>query len=227
MRVILNFAKDGNYLKGQKRLSDSLNNHGYRSARMFYTDETELGSEPHFENPYNFKIHAFDKAIAAGYTYILWVDASVYTVRPVAPLFEIIEREGYIMQEAGHMAGSWTNDKTLEYFGVTRDEAMNMPMYGNAGLLGLNTNNKTAMDFYSAWRQSMIDGMFKGAWHNNDKTESDDERCKGHRHDMSCGSIIANRLGMKYYKGDEILQYTYGVDREPKSDKIILLAEGL
>ncbi len=111
------------------------------------------------------------------------------------------------MQYAGHMVGRWTNDRALEYFGVNRDDAMHMPMYGNAGFLGLNVHDATAMKFFELWEQSARDGMFRGQWHNNNRTESNDGRCDGHRHDMSCGSIIANQLNMVMQPGDEWLHY--------------------
>jgi len=102
---------------------------------------------------------------------------------------------------------------------------MNMMMYGNAGFLGLDFNNEIACKFFDKWKESMFAGIFKGEWTNNTKSESQDERCLGHRHDMVCGSIIANQLGMKYVSGNEWLTYQ-PPHVPPKNDKIVFKALG-
>jgi hypothetical protein len=101
-----------------------------------------------------------------------------------------------------------------------------MLMYGNAGLLGLNFENEIAIEFFNKWHQASKDGIFIGKWNNNDKTESEDERCKGHRHDMTCGSIIANQLKMKYHSGQNILMYGAPED-EPLNETIVFKAQGI
>lgn len=211
--AICSFANgNGNYMKSLARLSDSLRDN-FDGDFISWVGESSLGCPPHSENPYAFKVYAIRKALQMGYENILWVDSSCYAIANVKPVFDHIDKNGYIMQEAGHMAGSWTNDETLAYFGITRDEAMKMPMYGNAGFLGLNASNKTAMEFFNLWEASMLAGMFKGSWSN-------------HRHDMSCGSIIANQLGMKYESGENWLQYAAPEDK-PLNDTIIFKAQGM
>jgi len=58
----------------------------------------------------------------------------------------------------------------------------------------------------------MLDGQFIGSW-------------QDHRHDMTCGSIIANKLGMKYVGGEDWLHYA-PVDQQPK-EGVIFHASGL
>jgi hypothetical protein len=194
---------------------------------LFFTDTDQLqGCPTHNENPYAFKVYAFKEAIRRGYESILWLDASVYCEQSPLVVFEHIEKHGHIMQEAGHLVGTWTNDKALAYFNINRDEAMQMPMYGNAGFLGLNVHSKRAMEFLYNWDLSQRKGAFCGAWNNTNNSESNDERCKGHRHDMSCGSIIANQLKMDYVKGDEWLQYK-PMSEAPMNDTIIFGAQGI
>jgi hypothetical protein len=223
-RCVINLAS-GRYWKGQLRLMETLN-FNWGGDLLFFSEESQLNAPPHLDNPYAFKIYAFREAIRRGYNSILWLDASVYCEKNPKSVFEHIEREGYIMQEAGHLVGTWCNDHTLNYFGLTRDEAMEMTMYGNAGFLGLSTYSEKAMMFLDMWEASMKAGCFKGAWNNGNKTESNDERCKGHRHDMTCGSIIANRLGMVYQSGNEILQYKAPNDL-PNNDTIIFGGQGI
>lgn len=213
MKAIVSLAnKRGNYIKGLARLSESLRDN-FDGDFLGYTSERQVGAPLHQDNPYAFKVYAIRKAIEAGYTQVLWLDASCFAIKNVQPIFDVIESEGYIMQEAGHMVGDWCDEGALDYFNLQRCDAMKMPMYGNAGFLGLNFESPNGIEFFKQWEQSALDGVFKGSWAN-------------HRHDMTCGSIIANRLGMKYKSGNEWLQYA-GVYEETANDTIIIKAQGL
>jgi len=224
-KVIINVST-GNYIVGQDRLRSTLSGY-YDGDLLFFTDENQFGSPTHKENPYAFKTYAFQHALSLGYKKILWLDASIYAIKDITPIWDIIEKDGYIMQEAGWNCGQWSNDMSLEYFGLTRDEAMRMPMYGNAGLLGLDLDRELPKIFLERWHKASQDGIFKGAWNNNAKTESDDIRCLGHRHDMSVGSIIANLLDMNYIKSTEIMQYGSAPFQPAMNDSICLKAYGI
>ncbi len=220
--AIVNFA-NGRYIAGQNRLLQSLLiTAKFEGTFLSWTKEVSIGSPLHTDNPYAFKIYGFEQAFK-NFDYVLWLDASVWAIKSVAPVFEHIEKYGYIQQEAGQFAGHWANDNCLNYFGINRDEAMKMLCYGNAGFLGLSKHDKTAMEFFKRWKESMLAGAFKGAWTNENNSESRDPRCKGHRHDLVCGSIIANQLGMEYQNGEEWLNY----GTEPKSDKVYFMAKGM
>jgi hypothetical protein len=224
-RVIVSFSNHrGRYLENMARLGDSLKVN-FDGDFLGFVGENTVGAPPHLENPYAFKIYCIDKAIDEGYTQILWLDSSCFAIKNVKPIFDEIDKAGYIMQEAGHWVGTWTNDFTLNYFGISRDEAMLMPCYGNAGFLGLDLENEIAEEFYYTWKKAMKNGCFKGSWTNENHQESEDDRCKGHRHDLSSGSIIANNLGMLFKRGDEWLQYA-GVYDAVINNTIILKAQG-
>lgn len=212
-RVVISFANErGNYRAGIERLRQSLKGN-YDGDFLDFRSEMAIGAPKHQDNPYAFKIYCWLEAVKVGYRQILWLDSSCFAIKNINPIFDVIEYEGYIMQEAGHMAGNWCNDFTLDYFKITREEAMQMPMYGNAGFLGLNLHKQPAIDFFHRWEDSMMGGCFKGSWEN-------------HRHDMVCGSIIANKLGMEYKKGDEWLEYaTPGTS--PKNETILIQAAGM
>lgn len=224
-RAIVSFANErGNYIEAQKRLKDSLI--GFTDADFLgFIGESSIDAPLHEKNPYAFKIYAIEKAALIGYDSVLYLDSSAYAVSNVDTIFDIIERDGYFMEEAGHYAGTWTNDKTLNYFGIDRDEAMNMTMY-SAGFTGLNFNYVIAIDFFKRWKESMIAGCFRGNWDNKGLTESVDIRCEGHRHDMSCASIIANQLGMKYQSGGSYFQYAAPDDKKNK-ESVCFYVQGL
>lgn len=224
---IVSFANEkGRYIQNLARLSESLRDN-FDGDFLGFINESSLGCESHGENPYSFKIYAIQKAIDAGYENILYLDTSVFAIKNVNPIFEEIQTNGFIFQEAGHYLGVWANDLTLNHFGISRDEAMNMLMIGNAGFLGLNIKSEIGLTFFKMWKESMEAGCFKGAWTNETKSESQDERCKGARHDMSASSAIANKLGIidKCKKGDEVLQYA-GLFQETANDTIIFKAQG-
>lgn len=225
-KCIVSFANQkGYYINGLARLNESLRNN-FDGDFLGFIGEASVGAPLHTDNPYAFKIYCIQKAIDAGYTQILWLDSSCFAIKNVQPVFGHIGKQGYIMQDAGHWIGEWTNDRTLKYFGVTRDDMMNVKCHGNAGFLGLNFENGTTRIFFDRWRESMIAGMFKGAWTNENHSESTDERCRGHRHDLSCGSIIRYQLGMELQSGEEWLQYA-GLYDEVLNDSIIFKAQGI
>jgi hypothetical protein len=225
-RCVVSFANgNGNYVNGLARLNESLRNN-FDGDFLGFIGEASVGAPLHSENPYAFKLYCLEKAMQAGYEQLLWLDSSCFAIKNISPVFDHIEEHGYIMQDAGHFIGEWTNDTALSYFHINRNEVMDVRCYGNAGFLGLNTNNEKAMLFFQRWVNSMEAGMFKGAWNNDDKTESPDESCKGHRHDLSCGSIIRYTLGMNLQPGDEWLQYA-GLFDETANDKIYIKAQGI
>lgn len=228
-KCIVSFANaKNNYAKGLARLSDSLRNN-FDGDLLAFIGEASCGSEPHEDNPYNFKIHCISKAIDAGYKQILWLDSSVFAIRDTSPVFEHIANNPITVQDSGHWLGIWANDKSLAYFGITRDEAMEIRMIGNAGLLGLNMETDHAKEFFTSWNATMQHGLFKGAWTNTDKSQSLDERCLGHRHDMVCSSAILYKMGIipdAMISGEELLQYA-GIYDATLNDTIIFKAQGI
>jgi len=222
-RAIVSFANEnGNYIKAQQRLRNSLNGKTDADLLMF-VGENSINAPLHSKIPYAFKIYSILRAYEMGYTSILYLDTSAYAIADANPIFEIIERDGYFMEEAGHYCGTWTNDKTLNYFDITRDQAMNMTMY-SAGFTGLDFKCLDAREFFDRWVDSMH--YFNGQWNNLAETESKDKRCQGHRHDMSCASIIANQLRMKYQSGGSYFQYAAPDDIKLK-ESVIFYVQGM
>ena len=188
--IIVNFSTK-QYLLGQSRLSGSLN--GYK--KLMLSDYVSLGSPPHSESPYQFKIHAIETAWNHD-PIVLWCDSSLWRVGNLKIIEDLIIKDGYFMSEAGHWVGDWCNERARDYFKLTPNEAKvpgGLFMF-SAGLLGLDRNNPLAFDFFTQWKQSALAGCFKGSYEN-------------HRHDMTCGSIIAQRLGMKYQRGGKHMSY--------------------
>ena len=222
---IINFAS-GRYIKGQDRLRESLDTVGWDGDLLTWTAEHQIGAPLHKDNPYAFKIYCFDEALRQGYKRIFWVDASIWAIKPITPIWDCVERLGYMKQYAGHLCGWWSSDTQLEYFGITRDEAMGMEMHGNGGFFALDFDNERASEFFDRWKQAMLDGQFKGPWHNDNNCVSSDPRCKGTRHDMICGSIIANQLEMVAYTPHRLMQYVGDGTQEP-FETVVMMAQGV
>lgn len=224
-KAIINFAT-GHYIKGQDRLRKSLTDVGFDGDFMGWNHEDQIGSPLHKNNPYAFKVYAFERAIDKGYKKILWVDASIWAVKPLDPIWDCLDERGYVKQYAGHLVGTWANDASLAHFGITRDEAMKMEMHGNGGFFALDFDIPIAKEFFEKWKAAMLAGMFMGAWTNKHMSESQDSRCQGHRHDMTCGSIIANQLDMKAYPKDLLMAYVGdGYGTPPES--AVMYAQGM
>jgi hypothetical protein len=212
--IVTACSNDMKYINGQKRLTESYWLHHTMESSVdgimysAFQSESDLGSPSHQENPYAFKVYAIEKMKELGYDQILWLDSSIIFVKHAKPIFDWIEDRGFFFEEAGHWTGSWCNERTLEYFNITRQEAMEMPMF-SAGFTGLDFTNPKSVEFFNRWKQSMLDGQFIGDWSN-------------HRHDMTCASIIANQMDMvkSYSSGGNYFAYIGGGYSQPKESVV-------
>jgi hypothetical protein len=204
-RAIVNLVTNHEAYKiGQTRLVNSLSHH-FTGDVHYFIGEHSVGAPPHLENPYAFKVYAIEKVREMGYDQVLWLDASIYAVKEVTPVFEWLTEKGIFLEEAGHWAGTWSPPYVLDYFSITREEAMRMPMFA-AGYCGFDFRRSESIDFFSEWKEAMLNGMFKGGWDIS-------------RHDMTSGSIIANKNGLLplYSPGGQFFAYigeAYGHPKE-------------
>jgi hypothetical protein len=199
--LILNVAT-GPYVPLQKRLLA-----GLRGADVLsWSDAWPPRSPSHAEAPYAFKLHAFAEARRRGVARALWLDAPVTAAGDPAPVFERIERDGHLFVTAGERLGNWIGDGALEALGLTRDEAMSLPLL-NGTFIGLDLRR-------GEWLDEMLEAAAKGLLNGPYFTEhapseararkpgkstgtaSGDPRCWGHRHDEAIGSALAKRMGM-------------------------------
>lgn len=203
--IVVNYATNG-YLAGQERLRRSVEG---KALFLGFSDHKQIKSPSHQSSPYEFKVHALDHVMNA-YPYediFLWLDASVYVVGELSTVEDLIKKDGYYMEEAGHYVNDWCNQFTRQYFRLTDKE--NYTMYA-AGLTGINRQSDVAMEFFRQWKASALAGCFKGSWEN-------------HRHDMTCGSIIAQRLGMTYQPGGSHMAYIGAGYPEPNPEAVFHL----
>lgn len=202
--IIVNFATH-QYRNAQRRLMNSVQGKG-----LFISDYPP-GWPTHQESPYEFKVHAIRQAMEID-PIVLWVDSSMYRVGDLSVIENIIKTDGYFMEEAGHWVRDWCKPETKDWFDLKPEELEKFNMF-SAGLLGLNFNNPDAQLWFSAWTVSANNGHFKGSWSN-------------HRHDMTCGSIIAQRMGFKYQSGGTHLAYIGPGYSQPKPS-VVFHCQGL
>lgn len=222
-RAVVNYASGGWYPKGQARLRESMKVAGGAAEFIGFTDHRNFGSPTHQQIPYAFKTHALMYCLRKKYDQVIFADSSIWAVKPWKPVWDLIGSQGYYIEEAGHWCGTWTKDKVLDRMGVSRDETMKMPMF-TAGFVGLDLRKEVPVEFLKQWHAYACDGdSFKGTWGNENKQMSSDPRCKGHRHDMSVGSILANQMGFKMGKGGTFLAYIGKAYGQPKPSVVAYL----
>lgn len=209
-RAIVNFATK-NYLGIQQRLIDTINQVSGSDFCLFTFNPQTLPCPSHQSNPYAFKIYAIEKAREMGYDQVLWLDASVYAVKDIQPVWDWLDKHGVFFEEAGHWAGTWSPQRVLDYFGITKEEAMGIPMF-SGGYVGLDFRRSIAQEFFAEWKEAMLNGIFKGSW---DET----------RHDMTCGAIIAYKHGLNsfYSSGGQFFAYVGNGFSEPKESAVFHL----
>lgn len=201
-RCIISFAT-GRYNSVLDRQIQTLLQHTEDVDHICYRDSYPKGCPTHEEIPYAFKAFVLKEAMDKGYTSILWMDAAIYIQHDIEPLFEHIEREGYLIFRNGWTQANWSTDAQLEAFKLTRDEAESMP-HPMACVIGFQINDETIewiSDYINSYR------LFVGAWNNNDNVCSSDMRVLGSRHDQTILGFIANQYGLDMTPPNGLLSY--------------------
>lgn len=188
-QLIINVALGAWYPKGQKRLIESLKQH-FNGDIKIWKDKWPNANYEYF--PYNCKASALEEAIKLGYKKIFWMDCSVWAIKDVQPLFDIIERDGYYFINNGYNCAQTCSDDCLRIFDVTRDEAEGMKEVATT-IFGLDLSKEHAFNFAKAFIQATKNGAGHGSrLHDN---QSEDERFLFHRQDQSVASILFNKSG--------------------------------
>jgi hypothetical protein len=198
----------GRYMKAMGRLELSLKAVGFDGRFKGINDYGHIGSPLHRNAPgavpYAFKALSIKKAMDEGARYILWCDSVVYPTKSIEPIFEHIQRDGYLFfDNIGYSIGDYTADSCLRQFGMGRDESFSYPMI-MACVMGFDVEHPQTKEFLKRYIEAAGDGIsYQGctniekSWSNEDLQVSQDMRCKGHRHDQSVASILIQQMGLK------------------------------
>jgi hypothetical protein len=182
---------DGRYAGSEEPLVQSIQSRGYDI--LVFRSPNEIGSPSHQECPYAFKYYSILEARRRGASLVIWCDSCLTLLKPIRPWIEQIQLAGVYLQEDGWKCGMWANDHSLAYFGVSRDDAMTIPSI-YACTMAFDFRHPTAHQFLARWKDALDAGCFRGNWTNATNTESQDPRCRGHRHDQTCAELVAHEM---------------------------------
>jgi hypothetical protein len=188
---------DGRYIPVQQTLIRSIRKLYPHVTIFAFNSIQEIGPHcpSHSVSPYAFKVYAIEYARNKGYDIVIWLDSPNRLVRPIDNWLQEISNVGVYLQADGWKTGQWANDKSLQYFGITRDEAMQIQnIY--ACIMAFDFRHPKTFTFFRKWKSACLEGVFRGRHKNDARTESNDERCMGHRHDQTCAEIIAYQIGI-------------------------------
>lgn len=182
------------YTKGSDRLAASLIAHGFKGDQLIWKDKWP-GAIMGLDHSciYNIKADAFRHALNAGYDRIIWGDSSIYAVRSLDRFLTTVDEKGYWIGQSGYNAAQTANDAQLQYFGVSRDWAAQVPDCAT-GVFGVNMMSPDGRAFIETWIQAAKDGAFKGSRHHGG--QSSDPRFLFCRQDQSAASLILGKQGM-------------------------------
>lgn len=212
-RCVVSLATaDKSYPEYLDRLERSLEQVGFVGEFMCWRPGSfPVDCPAHMDVPFAFKPYCLAEAREHGGKLLLWLDSSCVAVRSLEPIFDQIERDGYILFRNGHhRVGEWASDEALGALGLSRDQAMEMPEL-NAAVIGLNTSSPVSNSFLERLRRAAQKGLaFRGVsdqlrdrkdyqdvkW-NRGARVSPDPRVRGHRHDQTVAGVLATELGMR------------------------------
>jgi len=197
-RVAFVMFADTVYVKIQEPLIKSIRLIYPKAAIFAFRSFSEIHPDcpPHSKDPYAFKLYAIEHARFRGYDIAIWLDSPNRLVKPIDDLLPQISKVGVYLQRDGWLCGQWANDNCLRYFGLTRDEAMQIPnIY--ASIMAFDFRHPITSIFLERWKAACLAGIFRGNAKNDKGTESKDTRCLGHRHDQTCAELIAYQLGIE------------------------------
>lgn len=195
------------YSKGSDRLQASLIHHGFKGDQLVWKDQWP-GAIMGLNQGciYNVKVDAFQHAINAGYTTIIWGDSSMCALRSLDTFIEHINTSGYWIGQSGYNAAQTASDAQLQYFGVSRDWAEKVPDCAT-GLFGVNMDFPGPKAFIETWIQAAKDGAFSGSRRHDG--QSSDPRYLHCRQDQSAASLILGKLGMPLRHFSEHARYKW------------------
>lgn len=209
-RVIVNgYTGQGWYKDGQVRLAESIFKFkGKAEYHGLYNPDDIQYSEYFFTDcPYTVKAAVLADVIALGYNQILWLDCSVTLLKPLDEFWEIVDRDGYYFMAGGWNCAQECNDKSLAYFGYTRDESELIHSLWSC-IFALDLRNEKAKKVCDLFLQAAKDGIFHGSRHHDN--QSQDPRFKHHRQDQSVLSLAFHKVGLETFHPPQIHMYYEG-----------------
>lgn len=214
--TIVTAATGERHLKGQARLVASIKRKEWPVHVAAFQGFPLAGFDE--SNPYNIKASAMRASITKGRV-LIWMDSSCVAVRPIEPLVSRILERGYYLSTSGFDASQTCTDAQLAAAGITRDQSEGIPDTAT-GCIGIDTNDRRAMDFLREWIEWSARGLFAGS-RGYDPADSSDPRFLFARQDQSAATLLASKHGMDLDPMGDLTCYW------PPSDTAVMAYKGI
>jgi hypothetical protein len=215
------------YILGQKRQKESLKDVGFDYDYFAFNSFVDIESPTHEEIPYAFKPYSIKKVKDLGYDIVIWMDSPVYGIKSLNNFIEtIINKSVILFDNIGYTIGDYTSDKCLEHFNISRKESFEIQMI-MACLMGFDFRTSLANNVFNEYYNSATEDIFGGYWTNEANQVSTDNRVKGHRHDQSVMSILANKYKLSIlHPHSTYFAYFGNPGHLPHAESVCLLSAG-
>lgn len=185
----------------RKRLINSFLDNGFTGSILLATDK----NRSHYPLPdklhYAFKSYCLKEAMDNGADIAIWSDCNMVLHSNISFLVsKIIENPIYLMKNAGWNTGQWTDDKCLNTFGITREQAFNISTVVS-GFIAFDFRQKQSLDFFSEFYSHCNNPEVINGNRSIGCPDYGKNKHYGHRHDQSVLSLMANKYNINLLTG--------------------------
>ncbi len=157
--VICYSSYNQRYPKGCKRLFAKIAKSDFRGhmhIRIGGWPNIEAGDLALSHVLFAFKPCFFREMQRLGYQRVLWLDASILPVVSLNRIFEMIQEDGYFVQENSHTLEPFMNEDTAHAFNLSFEEACALQSC-SAAIIGIDFTNERACQLIDAWYEAAKD----------------------------------------------------------------------
>lgn len=239
MKIIVTTVAIGSwYPRGAERLVKSIDAHHHGEIDYSVILTPDEGMEDFIEHgydyrPYAMKPRALQRALD-GHDIAILCDASFWAIRRLDPLIDHIAKYGYYLCNNGFTVGQWCSDRCRDSLGDVAYDARDAPEVSSY-CVGARANDCVVRCLVREWRVHSSPATICGhhtngtalSWGShhvrNRGPVSKDSRVRGHRHDQTVLSIVADSLGLKEFVNRPRFTAYAGAE----TDETVLVCEGM
>lgn len=183
--VFVSVAFGQRYLDQQTRLKQSILDIYPEANIMFWYDELPPGSKSMNDSLYGFKVHAIYEA-QKKFSKVLWLDPAMILVKEV----DILDGFNFAVVKDDNLVHKFTSNKSLEYFGLSRDHITEKRIHLVGGsLYYFDFNSEDVKLLFSTWYNAEANGIF------GSQQQEASQQLQGHRSDETCMALSMYKTG--------------------------------
>lgn len=206
----------------QLRMLQSFFSNGFSGTILRANEITRPDYPAHKQLEYGFKAACIKEAMDNKADIVIWADSNMVLLKPFTELLKVIDENPIFLMRNAWNVGQWSIPQSLQFFGVTRQQAFNIPtVVSGFFAIDLNKEPDFAEDFIRfCSKPEVINGprtVKMPDSHSNDYY--------GHRHDQVILSLMAH-LGNVKLTDSYYADPTNAVGHHepiPKTEKTIIL----